>query len=109
MNMATTLNKKKLEEFKTMFLQRQQEIVQANASRAEEIPMEGGDEVDLVQGNLLKSMLEKLSFREKETLNKIKDALQRLNDGTFGICESCEEPIPEKRLAAIPYCTTCVI
>jgi len=103
-----TLNKKKLDQFRDMFLQKQQQIVLANASREDEIPMDGGDEIDIVQSNLLKSMVDKLSLRDKEVLNKIKEALQRLNDGTFGMCESCEEQIPEKRLVAIPYCTTCI-
>ena len=39
---------------------------------------------------------------------KIKEALERLENGTYGICESCEEDISEKRLEARPVATLCV-
>jgi DnaK suppressor protein len=103
------MNKTTLEEFKQMFLTRQQEIVDSHAKKEEEIPIDGGDEVDLVQSALLKAMADKLSFRDKENLKKIQNALQRINDGTFGVCEECGEAISEKRLKALPQCTTCVI
>jgi len=46
--------------------------------------------------------------RERKLLVKIQEALGRLNDGTFGICESCDEDIPIKRLEARPTTTFCV-
>ena len=36
------------------------------------------------------------------------DALRRLDDGTYGICEVCGKPIPGERLAARPSARTCV-
>lgn len=41
-------------------------------------------------------------------IQEIEAALERLDRGTYGICESCEEPISEKRLIAIPETRTCV-
>ena len=38
----------------------------------------------------------------------IQAALERIEDGTYGSCEACGEPIGEARLAAIPEATTCV-
>lgn len=46
--------------------------------------------------------------RERKLINKIKEALERINDGTFGICEDCGEEIPLKRLEARPVTTLCV-
>jgi RNA polymerase-binding transcription factor DksA len=37
-----------------------------------------------------------------------RDALQRMEKGTYGICESCESPIAKERLEAIPYTRHCV-
>src|SRR6202000_546643 len=91
-----------------LFLDKERSIAESNSNRNDDIDVEGGDEVDIVQGNLLKSMLEKLSLRDKETLKKIKEALSKIEEGSFGECESCGESIPEKRLIAIPYSTTCV-
>ena len=48
--------------------------------------------------------------RESRLIIKIKQALERIQDGTYGICEECEEPIGIERLRARPvtnYCITC--
>lgn len=46
--------------------------------------------------------------RERKLLAKIKEALERIDNGAYGICESCEEDISEKRLEARPVTTLCV-
>lgn len=46
--------------------------------------------------------------RERKLIGKIKDALERIEMGTFGICESCEEDISEGRLKARPVTTLCI-
>lgn len=66
------------------------------------------DEVDIAQNLIIKEMEEKLSLREKDVCSKINSALQRIEEGTFGLCEECDEPIAEGRLYAIPYSTTCI-
>lgn len=43
--------------------------------------------------------------RERKLIGKIKEALERIDNGTYGICESCEEEIGEKRLKARPVTT----
>ena len=47
--------------------------------------------------------------RSLETgLERIERALAKLDEGTYGTCDSCGETIPEKRLAAMPESTLCV-
>jgi DnaK suppressor protein len=46
--------------------------------------------------------------RERKLIGKIKEALQRIEDGTYGICESCEEEISDERLKARPVTTLCI-
>ena len=41
-------------------------------------------------------------------LRAVEAAIARLADGTYGICEACEEEIPEPRLRAIPWASLCV-
>jgi DnaK suppressor protein len=41
-------------------------------------------------------------------INKITEALERIDSGTFGICEVCEEEIGEARLRARPVTTLCI-
>src|SRR5919199_1529147 len=42
------------------------------------------------------------------SLARIERALAKLDEGTYGICEACGQPIPEKRLEAMPESVTCV-
>jgi RNA polymerase-binding protein DksA len=44
----------------------------------------------------------------RETLAEIDAALQRIEDGTYGICEVCGKPIGAERLAAIPWTRLCI-
>lgn len=46
--------------------------------------------------------------RERRLINKIREALERINDGTFGVCEKCGEDISEARLKARPVTTLCI-
>ena len=47
------------------------------------------------------------SFSRHWLLFEIEDALVRLDDGTYGVCEGCRTPIPCGRLEAIPYARRC--
>ena len=46
--------------------------------------------------------------RERRLIAKIKEALDRLDNGTFGICDECEEDISDERLMARPVTTLCI-
>jgi len=46
--------------------------------------------------------------RERKLIFKIQEALQRLDNGEFGICEECGEPIGMERLKARPVTTLCI-
>jgi DnaK suppressor protein len=50
----------------------------------------------------------RLREREQKLLKKIDEALDRITNGTFGICESCGEEIGLKRLKARPVTTLCI-
>jgi len=51
--------------------------------------------------------LRKLTLH-KQTLNKIEEALRKIDEGTYGICEDCGAEIPEERLKVIPFAIYCV-
>lgn len=46
--------------------------------------------------------------RERKLINKIKDALDRIDSGEFGICEECGDEIGEARLKVRPVTTLCI-
>ena len=49
-----------------------------------------------------------LQETEETILGQVRDALERIEDGTYGKCGSCGETIPSGRLQAIPYTPWCV-
>jgi DnaK suppressor protein len=49
-----------------------------------------------------------LGDRDREKLHAIDEALLRINEGEYGICEECEEEIPLGRLKAMPFARHCV-
>ncbi|MCL2625267.1 MAG: TraR/DksA C4-type zinc finger protein [Cystobacterineae bacterium] len=66
------------------------------------------DEIDLASSEYAQSMVFRLRDREKFLLKKIERALVRIEEGSFGICERCEEDISLKRLEARPVTTLCI-
>ena len=51
---------------------------------------------------------ESLEEGAQQTLSAIKDALRKIEVGTYGMCEVCGKPIGEARLAAIPWARLCI-
>jgi RNA polymerase-binding protein DksA len=49
-----------------------------------------------------------LEENSEQVLRAIDHALERIDDGSFGICETCGQPISEERLEAIAYATQCI-
>ena len=63
---------------------------------------------DLGSDNFEQELTLSLVGSEKEALEKIDFALERIADGSYGKCEDCGKKIPESRLQAIPYTAVCV-
>lgn len=75
--------------------------------RREHNPLEGDWKEDaIVREN--DDVLEALDVEGRARLRQLRAALQRLDDGTYGQCVTCEEPIAPARLAASPEITTCI-
>ena len=55
-----------------------------------------------------RNFLLRIKDRERKLITKIKEALDRIEDGTYGICETCGRPISEKRLMVRPVTTDCI-
>ena len=55
-----------------------------------------------------RNFLLRIRDRERKLILKIKEALARIDEGTFGICEECGEEISEERLRARPVTTLCI-
>jgi DnaK suppressor protein len=55
-----------------------------------------------------RNFLLRIKDRERKLISKVKEALDRIDSGTFGICESCGKQISEKRLMVRPVTTQCI-
>ena len=106
------MNQKDLKRFKKMLEESKKQLLQsARKTLTEEATFDTDDlpdEIDLASSEYQQSMVFRLRDREKYLLEKIDKALERINDGTFGICEQCEEEISVKRLEARPVTTLCI-
>ena len=105
------LNQTELQRFKTMLEESRQTLLQSAKRTLEESNFDTDDlpdEIDLASSEYNQSMVFRLRDREKFLLKKIDKALARIEDGSFGICERCEEEISVKRLEARPVTTLCI-
>lgn len=98
---------KKLNEIKNNIAERLDQIRLHKLNSVEE----NMSEDDIAQSIQNDDLIDSLNERERLILNQVESALQRIQDGTYGMCLECEEEINEKRLRAIPYtlyCKDCV-
>ncbi len=106
------MNKVQLKKFKTLLESKRDEIVKkAKQTLSEDMALDANDlpdEMDLASSEYLQSFTFRLRGREKAFLNKIEKALAKIEDGTFGQCEECEEEISIKRLEARPETNLCI-
>jgi DnaK suppressor protein len=69
---------------------------------------EGRDTYDLASDERDREINFILNDREREKLHAIDEALERIKDKTYGICESCEGEIQLGRLKVLPFTRLCV-
>lgn len=106
------MDQKQLMKFKKILLEEKQRLLnnskntvtnEINISQ-DDLP----DETDLAATELNQNLIFKLRERERQVLDSIDRALARVDEGTFGTCEECEEPIEPRRLEARPITTLCI-
>lgn len=66
------------------------------------------DETDLTSVELSQGVVFTLREKEQRTLAAIDEALQRMDEGTYGLCEECEDEIGAKRLEIYPTARLCI-
>jgi DnaK suppressor protein len=100
-------------ELKTMLDERRRELLSAVQGKIRDVRAESNNERDVLdQGESSEvDIQEDIEFAliqmKSETLNKVNDALVRLEHGSYGNCFDCGEEIGEKRLRALPFAVRC--
>lgn len=106
------MKKRDLKRFKKILTEKRIALLRkARATLSEDMKLEAddlADEMDLASSEYLQSFTFRLRGREKTFLKKIDLALRKLEEGTFGVCEECDDSISLKRLEARPETTLCI-
>ena len=110
------MSKTRYAELKLMLDERRKEIqaeVQGKMRGVREEGTWGGklnevlDAVESSEADIQEELEFALIQMKSETLNKVNDALKRLDQGDYGYCFECGEEIGEKRLRALPFAVRC--
>lgn len=107
--MIKKLTSKQIEYFKNNLLKLKEETVDFCKKNQEVPPIDlDGDEIDLIQANILHTIDSKILEREALKLVKINNTLAKIEDNSYGNCEECGELIAIKRLEALPLADFCI-
>ena len=112
------LSKPELNEYKEALLLRKRTLqgdVKGLENEAMKKGSDGGDLstlpmhlADLGTDSFEQEMSLGLMETESGELHQVQEALERLVDGSFGLCETCRKKVPKERLKAIPWTRLCV-
>lgn len=105
------MKKKDIEYFKVLLSERLEELlsqadstVSGMTAQKENFP----DPTDRASLEADRNFMLRIRDREHKLIKKIKKALDRIENGTFGICDTCGEDISIERLKARPVTTQCI-
>ena len=96
---------KKLHEARARILQ---EVSHKMRQESDNLKFEIGDIYDIASSERERELALMLGDRDREKLAEIDEALERIKDNTYGVCEECGEAIAENRLIALPFTRVCV-
>ena len=110
---VTALQHQDIEYFKDLLTRQLDELLIRAEKTVAELVRNGdlsADIIDQASTDIGRNYTLRICDRESRLIGKIKTALAKIEDGTFGICESCDEEIGVERLKARPvtaYCIRC--
>jgi DnaK suppressor protein len=105
------MDEKKLDYFRDKLLQKQHsltDMVHRTEGYGREKEQDTQDVADMAVESYTKEFMFGKSSGDRYILQLISDALQRIEDQSFGVCTHCENPIGPKRLEAVPWASHCI-
>ena len=106
------MTKAQLKKFRDLLESKRREIIKkAQQTLDQDMSLDANDlpdEMDLASSEYLQSFTFRLRGREKVFLDKIQKAIEKIENGSFGVCDDCGEKISVKRLEARPETTLCI-
>ncbi len=106
------LTEAQMKKFRAILEERRQSLItQARKTLESDMvlsPDDRFDEVDQASSEYMQAFSFRLRGREKFLMDKIELALRKIDEGTYGVCEECEDTIALKRLQARPEAPLCI-
>jgi DnaK suppressor protein len=104
------LREKKIQEIKKKLIAQKKALLDEAIDALNELPGQTvfPDLGDQASAEVDRSFMLRLRGRERKLLKKIEGAIERIDQGTFGICDKCGEEINIKRLEARPVTNMCI-
>ena len=106
------MKKRDMEKFKKLLLQQKDDLLtNARKTLSGDIhldPDDFPDEIDTASSEMNLAFQGRLRERERGLISKINQALDKIEDGVYGECESCGEQISLKRIQARPVAELCI-
>jgi len=106
------MDKRKAKTYQDKLMQRRESLlgqVQAAEAYSRERDAEATqDPADMAANAYTKELLMSMSTNDRQLLQSIDTALERIGGGDYGRCANCGQPIQEKRLEAVPWARHCI-
>jgi len=108
------LTKKEIEQFKDTLVALRARLTNSVSSASEDVKsndqMKGYSQHQADEGtdDFIRNISLEVTGKEVEVLRQIDRALEKIDEGTYGVCDLTDADIPVKRLEAIPYATMTV-
>ncbi len=111
------MNKREAKKFEKLLLAEQQRLINGIRKIEESNLYESGKDnnsaditayAEVGTDNFERETALNIASGESDWLREIDDALNRINEGTYGVCEGCNKEIPKKRLEVFPSARFCV-
>ncbi|HXG31244.1 MAG TPA: RNA polymerase-binding protein DksA [Thermodesulfobacteriota bacterium] len=105
------MDPQKLDYFKEILIEKMNRILGTAEQTMNQMSQGDGtfpDPIDRAMSESNRSIELRTRDRERKLLQKILKAIQKIKDGTYGICEECGEEISESRLRVRPEATLCI-
>ena len=77
-------------------------------SESDDLRFDVGDFYDHATSDRARELSLMLTDRERQKLIQIEEALKKIDEGSYGVCESCGEEIDAERLLAMPFAKLCL-
>jgi DnaK suppressor protein len=104
------VNRRDVDLFRNLLNERRQELLTEAGKTVDGMDENGNfpDPTDRAAMESDRSFTLRMRDRERKLIAKIEEALRRLEDGSYGVCEECGEKIGAARLKARPVTTLCI-